>query len=71
MTYTVLDGIRVVTTRQPAALLMRNSWFGFRAQFTARAGRSYVVRLRAGDMNGNVVRRTLTLVCRRTATRRR
>jgi hypothetical protein len=67
ITYTLVDGPREpAMTRQTAALLRTDSWFGFHANFTPRVGRSYVVRITASDINGNEVRRTLTLVCRRT-----
>jgi hypothetical protein len=71
ITYTLVDGARAATTRQTAALLGPDSWFGFHAEFRPRVGRSYVVRITASDINGNEVRRTLTLVCRRTVTGRR
>jgi hypothetical protein len=62
ITYRIYDRGKLIEVAQPQVPLNLDGWFTFRTRFTPQIGRSYVVRVQAGDINGNAVNRTVTLV---------
>ena len=62
ITYRIFHRGRLVEVGQPQVPIGLDGWFAFRTKFRPAAGRSYVVRVHAGDANGNGIDRTLTLV---------
>ena len=62
MTYRIFDRGKLLEVGQPQVPIGLDGWFAFRTKFTPAVGRSYVMRVHAGDANGNGIDRTLTLV---------
>jgi hypothetical protein len=62
ITYRIFERGRLIEVAQPEVALGRDGWFSFRTHFMPLPGRSYVVRIEAGDIHGNGVVRTVTLV---------
>jgi hypothetical protein len=61
VTYTVWRGPTALVTRQPVVALGLDGWIALRPEFTPRPGVSYRLTVTAGDVNGNIVKRTLIL----------
>jgi hypothetical protein len=47
---------------QPVATIQRDGWITIRPRFTPARGRTYRLQVEVGDVNGNKVERTITLV---------
>lgn len=62
ITYAVYSRTGAVADAQPESRIDRDGWVGFRAAFTPQAGQTYTVFIRSGDIHGNIIERTLTLV---------
>jgi hypothetical protein len=65
MTYRVFERGRrpdpLIKVAQPVSRVERDGWVNFRPLFTPRLGKTYEIRVDAGDINGNKVLRTLTV----------
>ena len=62
MTYRVFQGSRLLVVEQPVATIARDNWITIRPRFTPARGRTYRLSVEVGDVNGNKVERTITLV---------
>jgi hypothetical protein len=62
MTMRVFERGRLLRVEQPVATIAFDGWITVRPRFTPRAGRTYQLRLDLGDVNGNKLERTLTLI---------
>lgn len=62
ITYRIYERGRLIEVGQPQVPIGRDGWLAFRARFTPRAGRTYLVRVTAGDANGNNIVRSVMLV---------
>jgi hypothetical protein len=62
MTYRVFQGSRLLVVEQPVARIARDGWITIRPRFTPARGRTYRLQVEIGDVNGNKVERTITLV---------
>ena len=61
MTIAVYDGTRVIKTAQPVSTIGMDGWVSFRAPITTVAGHTYVVEITANDVNGDVLKRSVTI----------
>ena len=62
LTYKVFRRNLLLRVEQPVAPLARDGWITIRPRFVPARGVTYRLEVEAGDVNGNTVRRTLTLV---------
>jgi hypothetical protein len=62
MTMRLFQGSRLIRVEQPVAALAFDGWITVRPRFTPARGRTYSLRLELGDINGNKVERTITLI---------
>jgi len=62
MTLRVYERGRLIRVAQPVVPLARDGWITVRPGFTPLAGRTYVLELELGDVNGNRLHRRVTLV---------
>jgi Cellulase (glycosyl hydrolase family 5)/Glycosyl hydrolase catalytic core len=66
MTYRVFQNGRrpdpLIKVAQPVSRVARDGWVSFRPQFTPVLRRTYTVTVEAGDINGNQVKRSLTVI---------
>jgi hypothetical protein len=62
MTLRISERGRLIRVEQPVALIAPDGWITVRPQFTPARGRTYSVQLEIGDINGNKLLRTITLI---------
>ena len=62
LTYKVFQRGRLLAVEQPLATIGIDGWITIRPRFTPARGVTYTLEVEAGDVNGNKVQRTLTLV---------
>jgi hypothetical protein len=62
MTYRVFLGSRLLVVEQPVAPIARDGWITIRPRFTPAPRRTYRLEVEVGDVNGNKVQRSITLV---------
>jgi hypothetical protein len=62
ITYKVFERGRLLVVEQPVVRIANDNWITLRPRFTPARGRTYVLTVEAGDINGNKVERTLTLI---------
>ena len=62
LTYKVFEGSKLLRVEQPVVPIGRDGWITIRPQFTPARGRTYRLEAEIGDVNGNRVTRTLTLI---------
>ncbi len=63
MTIAVYDGRRLLRTAQPVSTIGNDGWVQFRAPVRTLAGHTYYITIKAGDVNGNFVDRSVLLRC--------
>jgi hypothetical protein len=61
MTIAVYDGRKVMKTAQPASTLGYDGWVAFRLPITTVKGHTYYVTIDANDINGNTLKRSITV----------
>jgi hypothetical protein len=61
VTYRLTQGARPITVEQPQSLLGVDGWIRFRVDHAVRKGATYRLAVEANDINGNKLRRVLTL----------
>ena len=61
MTVSIYDGAKSLNTDQPVSLIGADGWVSFRAQLKTVAGHNYNIFVKAGDVNGNQVTRSILL----------
>jgi hypothetical protein len=61
ITYRLTQGTRPITVEQPQAQLGVDGWIRFRVDHALQKGATYTMVVEANDINGNKLRRTLTL----------
>ena len=61
ITYRLMQGTRPITVEQPQSLLGVDGWIRFRLDRALQKGATYTMAVEANDINGNKLRRTLTL----------
>jgi Cellulase (glycosyl hydrolase family 5) len=59
MTIAVYDGGRLLRTQQPVSSIGQDGWVQFRAPIRTVAGHNYYITIKAGDVHGNYVNRTV------------
>jgi hypothetical protein len=59
MTIAVYDGRRLLRTAQPVSSIGRDGWVQFRAPFRTAVGHEYYITIKAGDVHGNFVNRSV------------
>jgi hypothetical protein len=62
LTYKVFERGRLLVVEQPVVRIANDNWITLRPRFTPVRRRTYVLTVEAGDVNGNKVVRTLTLI---------
>jgi hypothetical protein len=62
MTYRVYERNRLIRVEQPVATIARDGWITMRPRFTPARGRTYRLDLELGDINGNQLKRSITLI---------
>ena len=62
LTYKVFQRGRLLVVEQPVAAIGIDGWITIRPRFTPARGVTYTLEVDVGDVNGNKVQRTLTLV---------
>ena len=62
LTYKVFQRGRLLVVEQPVAAIGIDGWITIRPRFTPASGVTYTLEVEVGDVNGNKVQRTLTLV---------
>jgi hypothetical protein len=62
ITYKVFERGRLLVVEQPVVRIANDNWITLRPRFTPVRGRTYLLQVEAGDINGNKVERTLTLI---------
>jgi len=62
LTYRVFQRGRLLVVEQPVAAIGLDGWITIRPRFTPARGVTYTLDVEVGDVNGNKVQRTLTLV---------
>jgi hypothetical protein len=62
MTLRISERGRLLRVEQPVALIAQDGWITVRPQFTPARGRTYSLQLELGDINGNKLERTITLI---------
>jgi hypothetical protein len=62
ITYKVFERRRLLVVEQPVVRIALDGWITLRPRFTPLRGRTYQLQVEAGDVNGNKVQRTLTLI---------
>lgn len=62
ITYKVFQRGRLLVVEQPVAAIGIDGWITIRPRFTPARGITYTLDVEVGDVNGNKVQRTLTLV---------
>ncbi len=63
MTIAVYDGRKEVKTAQPASVIGNDGWVSFRVPIKTVVGHTYYVTIDANDVNGNTLKRSVTLRC--------
>jgi Cellulase (glycosyl hydrolase family 5) len=61
ITYRLMQGSRPIAVEQPQSLLGIDGWTRFRVDTALRKGATYTLTVEANDINGNKLRRVLTL----------
>jgi hypothetical protein len=61
MTVVVYDGRRLLRTAQPVSSIGRDGWVKFRAPLRTAAGHEYYITIKAGDVHGNFVNRSVLI----------
>jgi Cellulase (glycosyl hydrolase family 5) len=61
MTIAVYDGRRLLRTAQPVSSIGRDGWVQFRAPLRTIVGHSYYITIKAGDVHGNFVNRSVLI----------
>ena len=61
MTIAVYDGRRLLRTQQPVSSIGQDGWVQFRAPVRTAAGHNYYVTIKAGDIHGNFVNRSVLI----------
>jgi hypothetical protein len=61
MTIAVYDGRRLLRTAQPVSSIGQDGWVQFRAPIRAALGHEYYITIKAGDIHGNFVNRTVLI----------
>jgi hypothetical protein len=59
MTIAVYDGRRLLRTQQPVSTIGQDGWVSFRAPLRTVAGHQYYITIKAGDIHGNYVNRSV------------
>jgi Cellulase (glycosyl hydrolase family 5) len=61
MTIAVYDGRKLLRTAQPVSSIGRDGWVQFRAPLRTAVGHDYYITIKAGDINGNFVNRSVLI----------
>jgi hypothetical protein len=61
MTIDVYDGRRLLRTAQPVSSIGQDGWVQFRAPLRTAFGHSYYITIKAGDIHGNFVNRSVLI----------
>jgi len=61
MTVAIYDGRKAINTYQPVSTIGVDGWVSFRAAMTTQAGHNYEISVKAGDVHGNFVNRSILL----------
>jgi hypothetical protein len=61
MTIAVYDGRRLLRTAQPVSFIGRDGWVQFRAPLRTTVGHNYYITIKAGDIHGNFVNRSVLI----------
>jgi hypothetical protein len=62
ITYKVFERGKLLVVEQPVTRIASDNWITLRPRFTPARGRTYLLQVEVGDINGNKVERTLTLI---------
>jgi hypothetical protein len=63
MTIAVYDGRRLLRTAQPVSTIGQDGWVQFRAPIRTLVGHNYYITIKAGDIHGNFVNRSVLIRC--------
>jgi hypothetical protein len=63
MTIAIYDGRRLLRTAQPVSTIGADGWVQFRAPIRTAAGHNYYLTIKAGDVHGNFVNRSVLVRC--------
>jgi hypothetical protein len=63
MTIAVYDGRRLLRTQQPVSSIGTDGWVSFRAPIRTQLGHNYYITIKAGDIHGNFVNRSVLIRC--------
>ena len=63
MTIAVYDGRRLLRTAQPVSSIGADGWVSFHAPIRTALGHNYYITIKAGDIHGNFVNRSVLLRC--------
>jgi hypothetical protein len=63
MTIAVYDGRRLLRTAQPVSSILQDGWVQFRAPIRTVVGHNYYITVKAGDIHGNFVNRSVLVRC--------
>jgi cellulase (glycosyl hydrolase family 5) len=63
MTIAIYDGRRLLRTAQPVSTIGQDGWVQFRAPIRTVVGHNYYITIKAGDVHGNFVNRSVLVRC--------
>jgi hypothetical protein len=61
MTIAIYDGRRLLRSAQPVSTIGQDGWVQFRAPLRTAVGHNYYITIKAGDIHGNFVNRSVLI----------